>query len=248
MPEAVSVFAQMENFDEVRRTQRNIIDMYSQDFSKHAPGVQVPRIRMLWNSIYRQLAKENKKFQYSQISKDARSREFENALLWILDTGIAHMVSRAVDVKHPLKAYADTKAFKLYLSDIGLLSCMSGLDKDILFDGDSLFVEFKGSLAEQYVLQELVALGVYSPLYWSRDNARAEVDFLIQAGKNIVPLEVKSGINLRAKSLQVYIEEFSPARAVRISLSDYKISPLQNGAQLIDVPLYCISMLPKILA
>jgi predicted AAA+ superfamily ATPase len=220
--------------------------MYDQDFSKHAPGVQVPKIRMLWNTIPYQLAKENKKFTFGAVSKNARSRDFESAMLWILDTGIAHRVNRINEVRHPLKVYEDSFAFKLYIGDIGLLSCMSALEKDILFEGDRLFVEFKGALAEQFVLQELIALPQpergYQPFYWSNDNGRAEVDFLIQAGRNIVPIEVKSGINLRAKSLQVYIDKFNPAIAVRTSPADY-----HAGERIVDLPLYALSLLPGVL-
>ncbi|GHV82094.1 ATPase [Spirochaetia bacterium] len=238
MPEAVSVFAETGDFEAARRVQRSIIDMYDHDFSKHAPGVQVPKIRMLWNHIPYQLAKENKKFVFGNVSKNARSRDFESAMLWILDTGIAHRVNRIHEVRHPLKVYEDSSAFKLYIGDIGLLSCMSGLEKDVLFEGDRLFVEFKGALAEQFVLQELIAL---QPFYWSNDNGRAEVDFLIQAGRNIVPIEVKPGINLRAKSLQVYIDKFNPAIAVRTSPADY-----HAGERIVDLPLYALSLLPGV--
>jgi predicted AAA+ superfamily ATPase len=243
MPEAVSVFSETGDYAQVRQVQQDIIDMYDQDFSKHAPAVQVPKIRMLWNSIPLQLAKENRKFIYGAAASGGRAREFENAMFWILDTGIAHRVNRVTDVKHPLKSYEDTKAFKLYMGDIGLLSRMSDLEKNVLFDGDRLFVEFKGALAEQFVLQELKAMKRYTPFYWANDNARSEVDFLVQAGRHIVPLEVKSGINLRSKSLQVYIDKFKPACAVRCSPSDYKAG---NG--LIDLPLYGLSLLPNITA
>ncbi|GHU52833.1 ATPase [Bacilli bacterium] len=243
MPEAVAAFAETGSFAQVRQIQQNLIDMYDQDFSKHAPAYQVPRIRMLWNSIPRQLARENKKFVYGTVSKSARSREFETAMLWLLDTGILRRVNRVQDVKHPLKSYEDRGAFKLYLGDIGLLSRMSGLEKDILFERDRLFVEFKGALTEQFVLQELLACTAYTPFYWSNDNAHSEVDFLVQAGKNIVPIEVKAGINLRAKSLQVYIDKFNPARAVRSSLADYKA-----GERILDLPLYALCLLPRLLA
>jgi predicted AAA+ superfamily ATPase len=240
MPEAAAAFVRTGDFSEVQHIQQSIIDMYDQDFSKHAPGVQVPKIRKLWNSIPVQLAKENKKFSYRLISDNARSREFESAMLWILDTGIAHSVHRVSDVKQPLKAYEE-KAFKLYMCDIGLLSCMSGIDKDILFEGDELFVEFKGALTEQYVLQQLVSQTPYRPFYWNNEGARAEIDFLIQAGRHIVPVEVKAGINLRAKSLQVYLEKHKPSMAFRTSLADYK-----SGLKVIDLPLYAIGMLPLI--
>jgi predicted AAA+ superfamily ATPase len=243
MPEAVSVFIETNDFSKTREVQRSIIDMYDQDFSKHAPLVQVPKIRQIWNSVPVQLAKENKKFQYSQLSPGARSREYELALLWLTDTNIVHQVHRVQEIKHPLNAYEDSASFKLYAVDIGLLACMSGLDKDVLFEGDRFFVEFKGSLAEQFVLQELISLSgadpTYKPFYWTNAGGKAEVDFIISVGKHIIPIEVKSGINLRAKSLQVYMQKYEPALALRCSPADYKA-----GGHITDLPLYALDRLP----
>jgi predicted AAA+ superfamily ATPase len=241
MPEAVAAFAESGSISRVRQIQQNIVDMYDQDFSKHAPGVQVPKIRMLWNSIPNQLARENKKFVFGALSGGARAREYETAMLWILDTGIVHRVNRVADVKYPLKAYEDKKAFKLYAGDIGLLSCQSGFEGEAIFEGDRPFVEFKGALAEQYVLQELIQ-GGWTPFYWSSDKARSEVDFLIQAGGKLIPIEVKAGTNLRAKSLRVYTEKFEPPVAVRTSPADYKAAN-----RIIDLPLYALGLLPNIL-
>jgi predicted AAA+ superfamily ATPase len=245
MPEVVLRFAENSDYDETRKLQRDIIDMYDQDFSKHAPGVQIPKIRSLWNSIPRQLAKENHKFIYNEVESGARAREYETALLWILDTGIAHSIHRVTEIKHPLKAYLDPKAFKLFMGDIGLLCCMSGLEREVVFNGNDIFVEFKGALAEQYVMQEYIAAAAGELFYWMNDKTKTEVDFVFQAGENIVPLEVKSGINLRAKSLTAYIERFSPAISIRTSLADYKVNMFKTG-KLVDLPLYAVCLIDKV--
>ena len=158
MPEAVRVFCEDKSFDEAREVQRRILDAYEQDFSKHAPGAAVPRIRMLWNSIPSQLAKENKKFIYGLVKEGARAKEYELALLWLADCGLVSKVHRVASPEIPLKAYEDLKAFKLFLNDVGLLSCMTNIHQSILLDGDRLFTEFKGALTEQYVLQQLKTL------------------------------------------------------------------------------------------
>ncbi len=220
MPEAVSAFLESHDYQEVRRIQEGILSAYEQDFSKHVPEHQVPRIRQLWDSLPAQFAKENRKFKYGIIKTGARSKEYETALLWLKDCGLVHQVQRVSVPKLPLKAYADEKAFKLYLSDVGLLAALSGIDERMLLD-DKLFGEFKGALTEQYVCQELTAAGIL-PYYWANDNGTAEIDFLIAGNSGPVPLEVKAGINLQAKSLKVYRDRFSPEKCIRISLAGYR--------------------------
>jgi len=180
MPEAVSVFTQRTDFDEVRRIQKQILIAYEQDFSKHAPFEIVPRIRMLWNSIPAQLAKENRKFIYGLIRHGARAKEYELAITWLIDCGLIHKITNVTKPAIPLKAYEDFGAFKLFLVDIGLLAAMTDFDAKTLLDGNDLFEEFKGALTEQYVLQQLIVsqeIGIY---YWSPENAKAEIDFLLQ--------------------------------------------------------------------
>ena len=222
MPEAVSVFTQRTDFDEVRRIQKQILIAYEQDFSKHAPFEIVPRIRMLWNSIPAQLAKENRKFIYGLIRHGARAKEYELAITWLIDCGLIHKITNVTKPAIPLKAYEDFGAFKLFLVDIGLLAAMTDFDAKTLLDGNDLFEEFKGALTEQYVLQQLIVsqeIGIY---YWSPENAKAEIDFLLQIKEKIVPLEVKAAENLHAKSLRVYSEKYQPESAFRTSLSDYR--------------------------
>ena len=222
MPEAVQSFAESKDFNEVRAIQKRILAAYEQDFSKHAPNEIVPKIRMLWNSIPSQLARENKKFIYGLVREGGRAREYETAIMWLSDCGLVHKVSRVNAAGIPLKAYEDLKAFKLFIVDVGLLGCMTGLRQRTLLDGDDLFVEFKGALTEQYVCQQLKTiedLGIY---YYTNDRGSCEIDFVVDTGEQIVPIEVKAETNLRAKSLKTYRERFEPELSVRTSMADYK--------------------------
>ena len=235
MPEAVQSFAENKDFNEVRAIQKRILVAYEQDFSKHAPNEIVPKIRMLWNSIPSQLARENKKFIYGLVREGGRAREYETAIMWLSDCGLVHKVSRVNAAGIPLRAYVDLKAFKLFIVDVGLLGCMAGLRQRILLDGDDLFVEFKGALTEQYVCQQLKTiedLGVY---YYTNDRGSCEIDFVVDTGEQIVPIEVKAEINLRAKSLKTYRERFEPELSVRTSMADYK-----KEDWLLNLPLYAI--------
>lgn len=235
MPEAVQSFAESKDFNEVRAIQKRILAAYEQDFSKHAPNEIVPKIRMLWNSIPSQLARENKKFIYGLVREGGRAREYETAIMWLSDCGLVHKVSRVNAAGIPLKAYEDLKAFKLFIVDVGLLGCMTGLRQRTLLDGDNLFVEFKGALTEQYVCQQLKTiedLGVY---YYTNDRGSCEIDFVVDNGEQIVPIEVKAETNLRAKSLKTYRERFEPELSVRTSMADYK-----KEDWLLNLPLYAI--------
>ena len=235
MPEAVQAFADDGDYDEVRAVQSRILEAYEQDFSKHAPGELVPRIRMIWNSIPSQLSRENKKFVYGLVREGGRAREYETAIMWLCDCGLVHRIGRVTAPGLPLKAYEDLKAFKLFVVDVGLLGCMTGLHKSVLLGGNALFSEFKGALTEQYVCQELETvpgLGVY---YYTNDRSSCEVDFVADDGERVIPVEVKAEINLKAKSLKTYIEKYRPSLAVRTSMADYK----REGV-LVDLPLYAI--------
>ena len=241
MPEAVFYFSMNKDFNVAREIQERILSSYEQDFSKHAPNEVVPRIRMLWNSIPAQLAKENKKFIYGLIKEGSRAKEFELAMLWLDDCGLVHKVHRATTPKLPLKAYEDLKAFKLFLVDVGLLSCMVRLRQDVLLDGNELFKEFKGALTEQFVLQQLKTLKDLDTYYWTNDRGNAEIDFLIDNGRMVIPLEVRSEVNLQAKSLKAYRDKYDPKISVRTSMADYK-----NEDWLINLPLYAIGKLGQI--
>ncbi len=235
MPEAVTTFVKTGDVQLVRQIQQFILTAYEQDFAKHAPPDIVPRIRMVWNGIPAQLAKENRKFIYGQLKQGARASTFEMALLWLQDCGLVYKVNQVSKPGMPLKAYEDSGAFKLYMLDTGLLGALAGVDAATLLDGNRLFEEFKGAITEQYVLQQLLSQKRGEVYYYAPTNARMEIDFIIQTGKNIVPIEVKASENLHAKSLRTYCEKFSPAIAIRTSLSDYR-----TESWMINVPLYGI--------
>ena len=241
MPEVVSRFSESKDFNEARKIQERILNTYEQDFSKHVPHETVPRVRMLWNSVPSQLAKENKKFIYGLIKEGSRAKDYETALLWLEDCGLVHRVNRTGSPSLPLKAYEDLKAFKLFLLDIGLLSCMVRLRQDVLLDGNALFREFKGALTEQYVMQQMKTLDNVTAYYWTNDRNSAEIDFLIDTGAEVIPVEVKAEINLQAKSLKTFREKFDPALSVRTSMADF-----HKGDGLIDLPLYAIENIDRL--
>ena len=241
MPEAVQCFAENKDFNEVREIQKRILAAYEQDFSKHAPNEIVPRLRMLWNSIPSQLAKENKKFIYGLIRDGSRAKEYETAIMWLSDCGLIHKVSRVNAASIPLRAYEDLKAFKLFVVDVGLLGCMAGLHQRTLLDGNELFVEFKGALTEQYVCQQLKAIQTLDVYYYTNDRGSCEVDFVVDTGKLIIPVEVKAEVNLRAKSLKTYYDKFSPEVSVRTSMADYK-----KEEWLVNLPLYAIDQIASL--
>ena len=241
MPEVVQDFADNRDFNEAREIQQRILSAYEQDFSKHAPNEAVPRIRMLWNSIPAQLTKENKKFIYGIIKDGARAKDYELALMWLSDCGLVHRVHRATAPNLPLKAYEDLKAFKLFLVDVGLLGCMVRLNQGVLLNGNELFKEFKGALTEQYVLQQMKTLRNVDTYYWTNDRGNAEVDFLLDVGDEVIPVEVKAETNLKAKSLKTYCEKFNPKTAIRTSMTDYK-----QEEWLLNLPLWAVDFLGEI--
>ncbi|MFZ5966908.1 MAG: ATP-binding protein [Bacillota bacterium] len=240
MPEVVANFADNHDFNEAREIQQRILAAYEQDFSKHAPNEVVPRIRMLWNSIPSQLTKENKKFIYGLIKEGSRAKDYEMAMLWLTDCGLVHKVQRATAPSLPLKAYEDLKAFKLFLLDVGLLSCMVRLNQTVLLDGNGLFKEFKGALTEQYVLQQLKTINGLETYYWTNDRGGAEIDFLIDTGTEIIPIEVKAETNLKAKSLKTYYEKFRPKISIRTAMTEYK-----KEDWLLNLPLWAIESMSK---
>ncbi|OYX97006.1 MAG: ATPase, partial [Sphingobacteriia bacterium 35-40-5] len=241
MPEVVSSFVQHNDFTIARSIQETILNAYEQDFSKHAPNQIVPRIRMVWQSITAQLAKENSKFLYSSLRTGARAKDFELALAWLSDAGLVHKVTRISKPNIPLSAYEDLNDFKLYLHDTGLLSAMGKIDPKTILQNNELFQEFKGSLTEQFCLQQLKSLGI-KPYYWTIPQSMAEVDFVIQLEGQVIPIEVKASENLMAKSLKIYATKFKPAICWRFSLSNYRAEEW-----LTNIPLYAISQVESII-
>lgn len=235
MPAVVSAFVKDGNPEKVRNVQKNILEAYERDFSKHAPAIEVPRIRMVWNSIPSQLAKENKKFIYGAVKEGARAKDFELAIEWLKDAGLVHKVNRCKKALLPLKAYEDFSTFKMFLSDIGLMAAMSNVPAQSILDGNALFSDFKGALTEQYVLQQLITDPSLSIYYWSAENSRGEIDFLLQDKEKIIPVEVKAEENLQAKSLKAFVERNPGLKGVRLSMS-----PHREQDWLTNYPLYSV--------
>lgn len=235
MPEIVQYFSEHKNYDEVRRMQNLILEQYENDFSKHTGSEALPRVRMVWNSIPLQLAKENKKFFFGKIREGARAKDFELAIEWLQDCGLITKVYKVSKPAMPLKAYIDFSSFKIYLLDVGLLGALSELDAESILEGNEIFTEFKGALTEQYVLQQIVSDTEYRLYYYSGEKSTYEVDFLIQKHRKIVPVEVKAEENLRAQSLKAYCGKFKPEEAIRTSMSPYR-----EQEWMTNLPLYAI--------
>lgn len=237
MPEVVDAYAQRRDIVEVRSIQRTILELYEDDFGKHAPKEDLPRIRMVWNAVPLQLAKENKKFFFGQVKVGARAKDFEKAIQWLTDCGLLTKVYRVEKPAMPLKSYIDFAAFKIYMLDVGLLGALSDLDARAILEESEIFVEFKGALAEQYVLQQLISDTQYTPYYYSV-SSHNEIDFVLQREGQVVPLEVKAAENLRSKSLRAYCDKFKPVLAVRTSLSGYREQDWMT-----NLPLYAVMTL-----
>lgn len=235
MPAVVEQFRQQKDYNAVREIQKEIVRQYQGDFGKHIYAKDLPRIRMVWESIPMQLAKENKKFFFGQIKKGARSGDFEVAIQWLQDCGLIYKVNRVNEPHVPLAAYKNFSAYKLFMLDVGLLGAVSELDAESILDGNDIFVEFKGALTEQYVLQQIVSDTLYTPFYYGTEKATFEQDFIIQKGKMIVPIEVKAEGNLKSQSLKAFCDKYHPDAAVRISAMKYI-----NQGWMENIPLYAV--------
>ena len=238
MPEVVKSFIQNNDYNEVREIQNSILESYNNDFSKHSPIEIVPRIKMIWNSIPSQLAKENRKIIYGAVKSGGRAKEFEVAITWLEDAGLIHKVSRVSNASLPLEGFVDIGAFKLFMVDIGLLGAKSGLDAKTIIEGNTIFGQYKGALTEQYVLQQLKCSTGIEIYYWSSEQGIAEIDFLIQTGGKVIPIEVKAQENLKAKSLKSFRDKFHPELSIRTSMSDFR-----EEETLTNLPLYGISLI-----
>lgn len=235
MPTAVSAWLETKDFSVVSEEQKKLLFSYENDFSKHAPENVVPKIHHIWNSIPSQLAKENKKFVYGLAREGARAREYEDALLWLKDSGLIRKTGRVSGGRIPLKAYEDLKAFKIYYLDIGLLRVSCEIEPEIILDAQAVFKEFMGALTEQFVLQELQAIEIAQSVYYWSEGATSEVDFIFQYHNKIIPVEAKAGLSVHAQSLRVFCKKYEPKLAIRTSLRNYRTD---NG--LINLPLYLL--------
>lgn len=239
MPEVVLQYICNNDIYSARDVQLELLRAYEGDFSKYAANELAERIRLVWGAIPANLAKENRKFMFSKISGSARAREYEDALQWLVDASLAHRVRCVSTSQTPLRSHEDEGVFKVYLSDVGLLGACNNLDARVLLEGDSLFSSYKGSLAEQYALQEIVAAGQNGqPHYFKNEKTRSEIDFLVDGNRALptaVPIEVKSGGNLQAKSLVAYIRKYAPELAIRCSLRQHAVDGVLE-----EVPLYAL--------
>lgn len=235
MPEVVKHFVEHRDVVSARHIQKDILTAYENDISKHT-AEQTQRVRMVWQSIPSQLARENKKFIYGSVRKGARAKDFEMAIQWLVDAGLVHKVERARDAKVPLKFYADVNAFKMYMLDVGLLGALTQTPPEQILIGDNVFSEYKGAFTENFVLQQLCTTPSLAMYYYSKDNSTQEVDFLVQAGSKVVPVEVKAEDNVKAKSLATFVnQDFASyhLKGVRFSML-----PHQDQGWMENVPLW----------
>lgn len=237
MPEVVKSYIDNGLLKPVRAIQNEILSNYAGDFSKHAPYQEVPRISMVWQSILGQLSRENKKFIYGALKKGGRAKEFEVAIQWLVDAGLVYKVNKCTKPQLPLKFYEDFTAFKLYLCDCGLMGAMADTAaKDVLI-GDSVFTEYKGAFTEQYVLQQILSSGISDIYYYSADDSRMEMDFLMQREGALLPVEVKGGTSIKSTSLHNYLMEHPGIQAIRYSMLPYKKQDF-----LTNIPLYAVGI------
>ncbi len=241
MPEVVKSYVEKKQLSLIRTLQNEILSNYARDFSKHAPQQEVPRISMVWQSILGQLSKENKKFIYGALKKGGRAKEFEVAIQWLIDAGLIHKVNKCSKPELPLKFYEDFSAFKLYLCDCGLMGAMADTAaKDVLL-GDTIFTEYKGAFTEQFVLQQILAQGIQNIYYYSAEDSRMEMDFLLQREGKLLPIEVKGGTSTKATSLHNYLQQHPEIHAIRFSMLPYK-----EQEHLTNLSLYAACCLSKV--
>ena len=235
MPEVVNNYIKNRDFNEAVAVQKSILKSYDLDFSKHAKNGKLEKIRMVWNAIPQELLKDNKKFKYSDIKRGSRAKDFEDAIQFLRDAGLIYTICNIKKFTSPIATYADASCFKIYTLDIGLLSNMNNVNANIVNEMDKIFVEYKGALAEQFVLNQLLTSGFEKVFYHTDETSRLDIDFVIEVDGKSTPIEVKSGINLKSKSLNNLIIKNKIKKAIRYSLADYK----QNEV-IEDIPIYAI--------
>lgn len=241
MPEAVRNYAESKSFDKVRLIQNDIIKSYVLDFAKHAPAYDIPKLSLIWESIPLYLARENKKFIFSAISKSSRARDYENALKWLHDAGLIYIAHAVETVQQPITGFANRNIFKVYALDVGLLGAMARIQPDIITHKHELFSTYNGAFVENYAAQQLAVSHNPYLYYWKSSSGKAEVDFIYEHGSSLFPLEVKAGINPKSKSLLAYDNRFHPPALLRSTLLNMK----KNG-RIINIPLYAINHIARI--
>ncbi len=245
MPEAVKKWTDTHDFDAVSELQDNILQDYANDFAKHAPKTDIPKLGWIWDSIPKQLAKDNNKFVFSHVKEGKRSAELEDALEWLADAGLVHRLEMVSNPSLPLSFYADATFFKVYMSDVGLLRRKSGLSHQTILGESELYNNFKGAITENYVLNELVALGKH-PYFWRSGNT-AELDFLLEDRDRVIPVEAKAEIRTKAKSYQQFCKRFSPSMGFRFSMKNVGEN-LTEKTRTYSLPLYLLWKLDRYLS
>jgi len=244
MPEVVKVWAEEKDSQQMQKILSNILSSYERDFAKHPDITTVPKISLVWKSIPSQLAKENKKFLYKTVKEGARAREYEDALQWLADAELVRKVYRCNAPGLPIAAYDDISAFKIYLSDVGLLRRIAYLAPGAIAEGNRLFTEFKGALTENYILNAIESIFEPEPRYWTIDSRKYEVDFIIQRENDILPIEVKSDINIDSKSLKKYAEMYPGNAKLRVRFS---LRNLCLNGDILNVPLFMADYTDKLI-
>jgi predicted AAA+ superfamily ATPase len=244
MPEAVAEWLDRNDVEKLERVLGSILFAYRIDFAKHLPATMLQKVTDIWDSLPAQLSKENKKFHYTVIKNGGSAREYGEALAWLSDAHLVHRVGRIKAPGLPVSAYEDPAAFKLYAADVGLLRQQSRLDPSVFVQGDRLFTEFKGALTENFILQSLIAQTGDAPHYWSVTNPNHEVDFILQDGNTIVPMEVKSGADSRGRGIAAYGRRYPGQTRLRVR---YSLLNLDLSDDLLNIPLFLVDQTPRLL-
>ena len=242
MPEPLRCFVETQDLVEVRERQKEIINSYLLDFSKHAPTSDIPKLGLIWNSIPAHLSRENKKFIFSAIRKGARAREYENSIQWLEDAGLIYKSYQVSTASSPLKGFMNPNNFKVFALDVGILAAMAGIPPKSLVQGNHLFNEYKGAFVENYVAQQLKSDKKIDLYYWTSKGKRAELDFLCEIQGSIHPLEAKAGISPKSKSLLSYDNQFNPPVLFRTTLLN-----LKKDGKICNIPLYAVHTFPEIM-
>ena len=237
MPEVVDTWVKTHNFEKIEKLQDNILQDYSSDFAKHAPKTDIPKLGWIWDSIPKQLAKDNNKFVFSHVKQGKRSSELEDALEWLVDSGLVHKLELVSNPELPLSFCADATFFKVYLSDVGLLRRKSGVSHKTIMEDSDLYKNFKGAFTENYVLNELIKQGIH-PYFWRSGNT-AELDFLFEEEDCIIPVEAKAEIHTRAKSYKQFCKKYKPKTGFKFSMKNVGDNDVE-GTRTFSVPLYLI--------
>lgn len=244
MPEAVLMWTKTHQFGPVEEIQDNILLDYRHDFAKHAPKTEIPKLGWIWDSIPKQLARENNKFIFSHVREGKRSKELEDALEWLVDAGLVYKLERVGQPEFPLSFYTDTTYFKMYLCDVGLLRRMSGVSAKIILEDSELYKNFKGAFTENYVMMELLIQGRH-PYFW-RSNNTAELDFLFEEENQMIPVEVKADVHTRAKSYGQFCKKYKPQKGFKFSMKNVGENIVEE-TRTYSVPLYLVWALERYL-